>query len=75
MHYIILIKIKVNEWLYFLGVLFNDTVNCSGYVALMRDKWMNECMSMEHWWNDTDIRKYVEKNLSHSAILSTTNPT
>jgi hypothetical protein len=37
------------------------------YTASVVDEWM----SMEHWWNDTDrgILKYWEKNLSHTHFI------
>jgi hypothetical protein len=36
---------------------------------------MGECMSMEHWWNETDCAnlKYADRN-SPTAAISTTNP-
>jgi hypothetical protein len=35
-----------------VAVLFNNTVNCRGYIAWVIDKW---CLWKEQWWNDTGI--------------------
>lgn len=36
------------------GILFNGTVSCKYYIALMKD---GCSMSMEHWWRFTDRDK------------------
>jgi hypothetical protein len=50
----------------------NEDANCLVCIAPVIDEWM----SKEHWWNDTDREKlkHSEENLS-SATLSTTNLT
>jgi hypothetical protein len=58
--------------LYFcLSLLFNDAVSCYVDVASVVDEWM----SMEHWWNDTERGKIKVPgdNLSQ-CDLATTNP-
>jgi len=48
------------------SVLFNPTVNCLLYIMSV----VNEWMSVEDWWGDTERGKSYS-----SANLSTTNPT
>jgi hypothetical protein len=52
----------------FLSMLFNDAFNWSDYTASVTE----ECMSVEKWWNDTDMRKinYTQKNLSRCHFVS-----
>ena len=54
--------------LFFLSVLFNDTVNCWDYTEKLIDKWN---VIMEHWWNDTGRGKpkYSEKSLARCHIF------
>jgi hypothetical protein len=53
--------------------LFDDAIFCWDYSALVIDKWN---MSMELWWDETDVRKYnfPEKNCP-KATSSTSYPT
>jgi hypothetical protein len=55
-------------------VLFNDTVNCSNYIACVTDEWVSEWVSVKHCWNDNDRvkAKCLEKNLfqCHYTLLT-----
>ena len=55
------------------GILFNGTVSCKGYGALVKD----ECnMYMEHWWNFTEREKTkYREEACPIATFSTTDPT
>jgi hypothetical protein len=56
----------------FFSALFNDALNCWGYLASAIDGWIN----LEHWWNDTDRGKPSTRwQICPSATLSTTKPT
>ena len=37
----------------FMGVLFSDNVKCKNCIESVIDEWV----SMDHWWNNTDKRK------------------
>ena len=56
----------------FMGVLFSDSVKRNNCIESVIDEWV----SMDHWWNNTDNRKqmYQEKN-SPCATLGPGNPT
>jgi len=52
--------------LIFQSVLFNNAVKCQDYIELVIDEWM----SMEYWWNDTDGGKTeVLGNLSQCHFI------
>jgi len=59
----------MNEWVWSIGgmVLTGETevLGEKHYTALVVYEWM----SMEHWWNDTDIgkQKYWEKNIKERS--------
>jgi hypothetical protein len=59
---------NVLSWLLkFLGLTFNDDIDCYDYTASMKDV----CMSMEHWWNDTNKGQYKHSDrIRPSASLA-----
>jgi len=49
----------------FFSVLLNDIVFCNDYIMMVVD----ECMSIEYWWDDTGETQVLRKNLSWCHTL------
>jgi hypothetical protein len=57
-------RMDIQKSFLFLGVLFNNPVNCWDYIVNIIDVWN---VGMEQWWNDINRHKpkYPLKNLFH----------